>query len=65
MELLLTLDHLPFSSSSEMKNSTVVVAATVGVLAVAAIGYAVYFDSKRQTDPEFKRKLSTFFFILK
>ncbi|KAG0255588.1 hypothetical protein BGZ95_005721 [Linnemannia exigua] len=40
-----------------MKNSTVVVAATVGVLAVAAVGYAVYFDSKRQTDPEFKRKL--------
>ncbi|KAF9915400.1 hypothetical protein FBU30_002029 [Linnemannia zychae] len=39
-----------------VKASTVAVA-TIGVLAVAAIGYAVYFDSKRQTDPEFKRKL--------
>ncbi|KAF9095362.1 hypothetical protein BGX23_000588 [Mortierella sp. AD031] len=37
--------------------TTTIVAATVGVLAVATIGYAVYFDSKRQTDPEFKRKL--------
>ncbi|KAF9208923.1 hypothetical protein BGZ49_007129 [Haplosporangium sp. Z 27] len=39
-----------------MKTSTVV-AATVGVLAVATIGYAIYFDSKRRNDPEFRRKL--------
>ncbi|KAF9131804.1 hypothetical protein BGX30_012935 [Mortierella sp. GBA39] len=37
--------------------TTTIVAATVGMLAVATVGYAVYFDSKRQSDPEFKRKL--------
>ncbi|KAI7819853.1 MAS20 protein import receptor-domain-containing protein [Gamsiella multidivaricata] len=39
-----------------MKTSTIV-AATVGVLAVATVGYAIYFDSKRRNDPEFRRKL--------
>ncbi|KAG0229305.1 hypothetical protein BGW42_001645 [Actinomortierella wolfii] len=39
-----------------MKTSTVV-AATVGVLAVGLVGYAIYFDSKRRNDPEFRRKL--------
>ncbi|KAF9180311.1 hypothetical protein BGZ51_006289 [Haplosporangium sp. Z 767] len=37
--------------------TTTIVAATVGVLAVATIGYAVYFDSKRRNDPSFRRKL--------
>ncbi|KAG0325244.1 hypothetical protein BGZ99_000899 [Dissophora globulifera] len=39
-----------------MKTSTIV-ASTIGVLAVATIGYALYFDSKRRNDPEFRRKL--------
>ncbi|KAF9974376.1 hypothetical protein BGZ73_002227 [Actinomortierella ambigua] len=39
-----------------MKTSTVV-AATVGALAVGFVGYAIYFDSKRRNDPEFRRKL--------
>ncbi|KAG0366480.1 hypothetical protein BGZ54_005286 [Gamsiella multidivaricata] len=39
-----------------MKTSTIV-AATVGTLAVATIGYAIYFDQKRRNDPEFRRKL--------
>ncbi|ORZ11334.1 MAS20 protein import receptor-domain-containing protein [Lobosporangium transversale] len=39
-----------------MKTSTIV-AATVGVLTVATIGYAIYFDAKRRNDPEFRRKL--------
>ncbi|KAF9561202.1 hypothetical protein EC968_005829 [Mortierella alpina] len=39
-----------------MKTSTIV-AATVGTLAVATIGYAIYFDQKRRSDPEFRRKL--------
>ncbi|KAF8936743.1 hypothetical protein EDD21DRAFT_374531 [Dissophora ornata] len=39
-----------------MKTSTIV-AATVGTLAVATIGYAIYFDQKRRGDPEFRRKL--------
>jgi len=43
-----------------MKTSTIV-AATVGTLAVATIGYAIYFDQKRRSDPEFRRKLSTYF----
>ncbi|KAF9435377.1 hypothetical protein BGZ76_006417 [Entomortierella beljakovae] len=37
--------------------TTTVVAATISVLAVATIGYAIYFDSKRRNDPEFRRKL--------
>lgn len=47
-----------------MKTSHIV-AATVGTVAVAAVGYALYFDSKRRSDPEFRRKLSTirFFFF--
>ncbi|KAG0057233.1 hypothetical protein BGZ83_000646 [Gryganskiella cystojenkinii] len=39
-----------------MKTSTIV-AATVGTVAIAAVGYAIYFDSKRRNDPEFRRKL--------
>ncbi|KAG0253407.1 hypothetical protein DFQ27_007426 [Actinomortierella ambigua] len=39
-----------------MKTSTVV-AATVGALAIGFVGYAIYFDSKRRNDPEFRRKL--------
>ncbi|KAF9205275.1 hypothetical protein BGZ49_004250 [Haplosporangium sp. Z 27] len=39
-----------------MKTSTIV-AATVGTLAVATVGYAIYFDQKRRNDPEFRRKL--------
>ncbi|KAF9429826.1 hypothetical protein BGZ94_009354 [Podila epigama] len=39
-----------------MKTSHIV-AATVGTIAVASIGYAIYFDSKRRNDPEFRRKL--------
>ncbi|KAK3813404.1 MAG: MAS20 protein import receptor-domain-containing protein [Benniella sp.] len=39
-----------------MKTSTIV-AVTVGTLAVATVGYAIYFDQKRRNDPEFRRKL--------
>ncbi|CAO3564612.1 unnamed protein product [Mortierella alpina] len=39
-----------------MKTSTIV-AATVGAIAVATVGYAVYFDAKRRNDPAFRRKL--------
>ncbi|KAI1319065.1 hypothetical protein EDD11_004954 [Mortierella claussenii] len=48
--------QLQHSIPATMKTSTIV-AATVGVLAVATISYAVYFDSKRRNDPEFRRKL--------
>lgn len=50
----------PLPSQITPMKTTTIVAATVGMLAVATVGYAVYFDSKRQSDPEFKRKLSTF-----
>ncbi|KAF9585201.1 hypothetical protein BGW38_003446 [Lunasporangiospora selenospora] len=39
-----------------MKTSTIV-AATVGTLAIATVGYALYFDQKRRNDPDFRRKL--------
>jgi len=40
-----------------MKTSHIV-AATVGTIAIASVGYALYFDSKRRNDPNFRRKLS-------
>lgn len=40
-----------------MKNSTIALVAT-GVIATAGIGYLVYFDSKRRSDPDFRKQLS-------
>ncbi|KAF9986981.1 hypothetical protein BGZ65_005488 [Modicella reniformis] len=39
-----------------MKTSTIV-AVTVGTLAIATVGYAIYFDQKRRNNPDFRRKL--------
>ncbi|KAF9389883.1 hypothetical protein CPC16_005504, partial [Podila verticillata] len=39
-----------------MKTSHIV-AVTVGTIAIASVGYALYFDSKRRNDPNFRRKL--------
>ncbi|CAO3650784.1 unnamed protein product [Mucor hiemalis] len=39
-----------------MKNSTIALVAT-GVIATAGIGYLVYFDSKRRSDPDFRKQL--------
>ncbi|KAF9428000.1 hypothetical protein BGZ94_003637 [Podila epigama] len=39
-----------------MKTSHIV-AATVGTIAIATVGYAIYFDSKRRSDPDFRRQL--------
>ncbi|KAI9679472.1 MAG: hypothetical protein M1817_005494 [Caeruleum heppii] len=39
-----------------MKTSTVV-AATVGTLATGFLAYAVYFDHRRRTDPDFRKAL--------
>ncbi|KAG0346913.1 hypothetical protein BG004_000554 [Podila humilis] len=38
-----------------MKTSHIV-AATVGTVAIAAVGYALYFDSRRRNDPNFRQK---------
>ena len=38
-------------------STTTIVIATVGTIATAAAAYAVYFDHKRRSDPEFRRKL--------
>jgi len=32
----------------------------LALAAAATIGYGVYFDNKRRSDPEFRRKLSEF-----
>lgn len=42
--------------SSSVQTSTIVLA-TVGTLATAALAYAIYFDQKRRSDPDFRRKL--------
>jgi len=36
---------------------TTIIAATVGTLVTGFVAYAVYFDYKRQTDPEFRKAL--------
>ncbi|KAG2205121.1 MAS20 protein import receptor-domain-containing protein [Mucor mucedo] len=39
-----------------MKSSTIALIAT-GVVATAGLGYLVYFDSKRRSDPSFRKQL--------
>lgn len=39
-----------------MQTSTVIVA-TIGTLTTAALAYAVYFDYKRRSDPNFRKSL--------
>ena len=34
-----------------------IIAATVGAAAAAFVGYAIYFDHRRRTDPEFRKAL--------
>jgi len=38
-------------------STTTIVLATVGTIASAGIAYAAYFDYRRRSDPEFRRKL--------
>ena len=40
-----------------MKTSQIV-AITAGTFLAAGVGYALYFDHKRQTDPAFRKQLS-------
>lgn len=42
--------------SSQISTSTIILSAT-GVLAAGALAYAVYFDHKRRSDPNFRREL--------
>lgn len=37
--------------------TSAIIAATVGVIATGILGYAIYFDHKRRTDPEFRKSL--------
>ena len=38
-------------------NNSHVMAAVAGGVGLAFVGYCIYFDRKRRSDPEFKRKL--------
>lgn len=42
--------------ASSIRPSTII-AATIGTAAAAFVGYAVYFDHRRRTDPEFRKAL--------
>ncbi|MCJ1397736.1 hypothetical protein MMC11_000932 [Xylographa trunciseda] len=44
-------------SSLARPSTTTIIAATVGTLVTGFIAYAIYFDHKRQTDPEFRKAL--------
>jgi len=38
-------------------STTTLILATVGTLATAGLAYAIYFDHRRRSDPDFRRKL--------
>ena len=42
--------------AASIRPSTII-AATVGTAAAAFVGYAIYFDHRRRTDPEFRKAL--------
>jgi import receptor subunit TOM20 len=42
--------------SAPIKTSTII-AATVGTVVTGLVAYAVYFDHRRRTDPEFRKQL--------
>ncbi|KAK0512304.1 hypothetical protein JMJ35_005432 [Cladonia borealis] len=42
--------------SSSIRTSTILIAST-GAIIAGCLGYAVYFDHKRRTDPEFRKAL--------
>ncbi|KAF2228449.1 mitochondrial import receptor subunit tom-20 [Viridothelium virens] len=42
--------------SSSVRTSTII-AASVGLIATGLLGYALYFDHRRRTDPEFRKTL--------
>lgn len=47
-------------------NNTHVLAAVAGGVGLAFVGYCIYFDRKRRSDPDFKRKLiESIIFVLK
>lgn len=48
--------NYPFIMSSSLKSSTVA-AITAGTVVTGLLAYAIYFDHRRRTDPEFRRAL--------
>jgi import receptor subunit TOM20 len=44
-------------TTSNVSTSQMVIGG-LALAAAATLGYAVYFDQKRRSDPEFRRKLS-------
>jgi mitochondrial import receptor subunit TOM20 len=44
------------SSAASLKPTTIALIVS-GVLATSLVGYAIYFDHRRQTDPEFRKRL--------
>lgn len=45
------------TTPSQSVSTTTIVAAVAGVLATSAVAYAVYFDHRRRSDPEFRKYL--------
>jgi len=45
------------TTPSQSISTTAVIATVAGVLATSVVAYAVYFDHRRRSDPEFRRSL--------
>ncbi|BGP09832.1 mitochondrial import receptor subunit tom20 [Rhodotorula toruloides] len=46
-----------YSPSSSLRTGLKIAGAVVGTIAVGTVAYAAYWDHKRRTDPEFRRKI--------
>jgi hypothetical protein len=51
------LRDLHFVMDSQAVRTSTIVAISVGTILTGLVGYAVYFDHKRRSDPEFRRSL--------
>ena len=53
----LTLINMASTTPSNQISTTAIILASAGVLATGALAYAVYFDHRRRSDPNFRREL--------
>lgn len=42
-----------------MKSAWIIAGAVAATVTLSTVGYLAYFDHKRRSDPEFRKKLST------
>ena len=61
---LRNIDFLNITCSAMLDISRNAVLAIAGLCGTAFIGYCIYFDKKRRSDPDFKKKLRESVYIV-